>query len=109
MKSPPAVRFQQLAKAMKHDQFFQSRGMTADQVNSCLANVDAIQKLADSTSDATQQYNVQGTPTFLTNAQVPHAHPTWPPLTDPPPTTYPPCPSPPPPQRGYLPHPLPPP
>src|SRR3546814_5146690 len=48
---------------MKLDQFFQSRGMTADQVNSCLANVDAIQKLEDTTSAATQQYNVQGTPT----------------------------------------------
>src|SRR3546814_19835726 len=69
MKSPPAVRVQQLAKAMKLDQFFQSRGMTADQVQACLANVDGIQKLEAGTNAAQQQYNVTGTPTFLHNGQ----------------------------------------
>lgn len=82
MKSPPAVRFQQLAKAMKLDQFFQSRGMTAEQVNACLANVDAIQKLEDGTSAATQQYNIQGTPTFLINGQVAEGIATWPLMRD---------------------------
>src|SRR3546814_19007524 len=78
MKSPPAVRFQQLAKAMKLDQFFQSRGMTADQVQACLANVDGIQKLEDGTNAAQQQYNVTGTPTFLINGQVADGVATWP-------------------------------
>ena len=78
MKSAPAVRFQQIAKAVKLDEFFQSRGMTGEQVNACLANLDGIKKLEDSTSAAQQQYNLQGTPTFVINGQVAEGITSWP-------------------------------
>jgi protein-disulfide isomerase len=82
MKAAPNVRFQQLAKAMKLDQFFQSRGMTGEQVNACLANLDGIKKLEDGTNNAQQQYNVQGTPTFIINGQVAEGIATWPLMRD---------------------------
>lgn len=82
MKSAPNVRFQQLAKAMKLDQFFQSRGMTGEQVNACLANLDGIKKLEDGTNNAQKQYNVQGTPTFIINGQVAEGIATWPLMRD---------------------------
>src|SRR3546814_11798610 len=56
--------------------------MTADQVQACLANVDGIQKLEDGTNAAQQQYNVQGTPTFLINGQVAEGIATWPLMRD---------------------------
>jgi protein-disulfide isomerase len=82
MKAAPNVRFQQLAKAMKLDQFFQSRGMTGEQVNACLANLDGIKKLEDGTNNAQKQYNVQGTPTFVINGEVAEGIATWPLMRD---------------------------
>lgn len=82
MNAAPAVRFQQLARALKLDEFFQSRGMTGQQVSACLANLEGIKKLEDGTSAAQQQYNVQGTPTFVINGQVAEGIATWPLLRD---------------------------
>ncbi|SNS83220.1 Protein-disulfide isomerase [Sphingopyxis indica] len=82
MKSPPSVRFQQLAKAMQLDQFYQSRGMTGEQVNACLGKVDDIQKLEDATNEAVKKYDVRGTPTFLINGQVTEGVATWPLMRD---------------------------
>ena len=82
MALAPAARFPALAKAWKLDEFFQSRGMTADQVNSCLGNLDNITKLEATTNAAIEQYKIAGTPTFLINGQVAEGVDAWGPLRD---------------------------
>ncbi|MDZ3830556.1 MAG: thioredoxin domain-containing protein [Sphingopyxis sp.] len=82
MKLPPAQRFPALAKAWKLDQFFQARGMTADQVNACLANVDNISKLEQTTNAAIEKHKIAGTPSFLINGQLAEGIASWGPLRD---------------------------
>lgn len=82
MKLPPAQRFPALAKALKLDQFFQSRGVTADQINACLGNVDNIGQLEQGTNAAAEKYKIQGTPTFVVNGQVAEGIAAWGPLRD---------------------------
>ncbi len=82
MNAAPAARFPALAKAMKLDEFYQARGLTADQVNSCLSDLGNIQKLEESTNAAAKKYNIQGTPTFLINGQVAEGVATWPLMRD---------------------------
>jgi protein-disulfide isomerase len=82
MKLPPAQRFPALAKAWKLDEFFQARGMTAAQVNSCLADVTNIEKLETATNAAIEKYQVAGTPTFVVNGQIVEGVAAWGPLRD---------------------------
>ncbi len=82
MALPPAQRFTGIAKALKLDSFFQARGLTADQVNSCLGNIDNIAKLEKTTNAAIEQYKVSGTPTFVINGQVAEGIAAWGPLRD---------------------------
>lgn len=82
MALPPAQRFPALAKAWKLDQFFQSRGVTAEQINACLGNLDNISKLEQGTNSAVEKYQIQGTPTFIINGQVAEGIATWGPLRD---------------------------
>ena len=82
MKLPPAQRFPALAKALKLDQFFQSRGVTGDQIIACLSNVDNITKLEQGTNAAAEKYKIQGTPTFIVNGQVAEGVAAWGPLRD---------------------------
>jgi len=49
------------------DQFFQQRGMPAQQISSCLSNQQSLQRLMEITQTGTNQYKVSGTPTFLIN------------------------------------------
>ncbi|MBA3941094.1 MAG: protein-disulfide isomerase [Sphingopyxis sp.] len=79
---PPGQRFPALAKALKLDSFFQARGLTADQVNSCLGNLDNIAKLEKTTNAAIEQYKVAGTPTFVINGQVAEGIAAWGALRD---------------------------
>jgi len=82
MKLPPAQRFPALAKALKIDQYFQSRGISAEQINACLGKVENITTLEQNTNAAIEKYQVQGTPTFLINGQVAEGVATWPLLRD---------------------------
>ncbi|MBN8842891.1 MAG: thioredoxin domain-containing protein [Sphingomonadales bacterium] len=82
MEQPPAQRFVALSKALKLDTFFQSRGVTADQINTCLGNIDNISKLEQGTNAAAEKYTIQGTPTFIINGQVAEGIAAWGPLRD---------------------------
>lgn len=82
MALPPAQRFPALAKAWKLDEFFQARGVTAEQINACLSNVNNIQTLEQGTNAGVEKYNIQGTPTFIINGQTLQNAASWPPLRD---------------------------
>lgn len=74
---PPAERFIALAQGLGLDQFFAQRGIAQNQTNACLADVASIEKLAEQTQAATEEYKVSGTPTFLINGEVLNIN-TWP-------------------------------
>jgi protein-disulfide isomerase len=82
MKLPPNQRFPALAKAMKLDAFFQARGLTAAQIDTCLGNIANIEALEKGVNAANEQYNIQGTPTFIINGAVAEGIGTWPVLRD---------------------------
>jgi protein-disulfide isomerase len=67
---PPAQQTAALVQATGVDAFFRQRGMPEAQVNQCLANGGDLQQLAQITSQAQQEYNVTGTPTFAINGEV---------------------------------------
>jgi protein-disulfide isomerase len=82
MALPPAQRFPALAKATQLDTFFQSRGMTAEQINACLSDVSNIEKLEKGVNAANEQYTIPGTPAFILNGQLAEGVGTWPDLRD---------------------------
>src|SRR3546814_15420568 len=45
------------------------RGISEDQAKQCLSDSKAAEKLADQVQQANQQYDIEGTPTFLLNGQ----------------------------------------
>jgi protein-disulfide isomerase len=49
------------------DQFFRQRGMPQSQIDSCLANPQNLQRIAELTQRGTQENGVTGTPTFIVN------------------------------------------
>lgn len=66
---PDAERYKALAEQVGLIEFFGQRGLSRDQANTCLANVEAANALANNTGTATQEYDLTGTPTFLINNQ----------------------------------------
>ena len=66
--SPPQ-RAAALVRAAGLDQFFRQRGMPEAKINSCLADPQGLQQLAEITERGTQE-GVQGTPTFFINAKI---------------------------------------
>lgn len=82
MKLAPNQRFTTLAASWKLDEFFKARGVTADQLNACLSNVDNITKLEQITNAATQEYKISGTPSFLINGQLADGVSNWASLRD---------------------------
>lgn len=58
-----------LIEAGDSDQFFRQRGMPESRIDSCLADQQAVNRLVEISQVATQQHEVQGTPTFLINGE----------------------------------------
>lgn len=77
MQLPPEQRFVTLAKGWKLDQFYQSRGVPAADIDKCLANVENVAAIEKATNEGTKQYNITGTPTFIINGQVVEGINTW--------------------------------
>lgn len=69
MTLPMNQRFAAFAEVAGFYDFFAQRGISADQARACLADVPAMEKLANETATQGQQFEVTGTPTFLLNGQ----------------------------------------
>lgn len=66
---PDNQRYVALAEATGLTDFFAQRGISRDQANQCLTNIDSARALADATGKATQEDKIQGTPTFFINGR----------------------------------------
>lgn len=76
MNQPMEKRFIAFAQAAGFLDFFASRGISEDQARECLADVPAMEKLANETQRYGQEFNVNGTPTFKLNGRDVEAN-TW--------------------------------
>lgn len=64
---PMEQRFVAFAERAGYIDFFAARGVSADQARSCLADVSAMEALANQTADQAKEFNITGTPTFIIN------------------------------------------
>ena len=69
LQSEPKVRFVRLAEQLGLIAFFQQRGISEDQAKACLADTAASEKLMNDTQKGAEEFNIEGTPTFLINGQ----------------------------------------
>jgi protein-disulfide isomerase len=69
LQSEPKVRFVKLAEELGLIGLFQQLGISEDQANACLSEEATAEKLMSSTQTAVEQYDIQGTPTFLINGK----------------------------------------
>jgi len=69
LQSEPKVRFVKLAEELGLIGLFQQLGISEDQANACLSEEATAEKLMSSTQTAIEQYDIQGTPTFLINGK----------------------------------------
>jgi protein-disulfide isomerase len=67
MALPADKRGVALAQLTGLTDFFAARGISKDQANTCLADGGKAQALAKATEDQSEQYKINGTPTFLVN------------------------------------------
>lgn len=70
MSAPPAQRFGNLAQAVGLVDFAKQRGIAEDKAKQCLADTAAAEKLAKGVETASQEYKIEGTPTFILNGVV---------------------------------------
>ena len=69
LQSDPKIRFVRLAEQLGLIAFFQQRGISEDQAKACLADTAAAEKLMSDTQKGAEEFNIEGTPTFLLNGQ----------------------------------------
>tara|TARA_R110000824_G_scaffold1647_8_gene8238 strand:- start:4947 stop:5690 length:744 start_codon:yes stop_codon:yes gene_type:complete len=69
LKSSPETRFVRLAEQLGLISFFQQRGISEDQAKACLADTETAETLMNGTQKAAEEFNIEGTPTFLLNGQ----------------------------------------
>ena len=67
MALPPAQRGPALAQITGLADFFAARGISRDQANACLANVEDATNLAKIAEEQGKEFDITGTPTFLIN------------------------------------------
>jgi protein-disulfide isomerase len=67
MALPADKRGVALAQLTGLTDFFTSRGISKDKANACMADGGKAQALAKATEDQSEQYKINGTPTFLIN------------------------------------------
>lgn len=66
----PEQQFTTIAKWAGLQQFAAMRGVPSAKSGQCLANQDEINRLVQMNSDATSQYDIAGTPSFLINGKL---------------------------------------
>ncbi len=77
---PPAQQFSTIADLGGLKQYASMRGVPRAKGDQCLANEAEVNRLVQMNSDATAQYNIPGTPTFLIGGEVVDIQPgtaTW--------------------------------
>lgn len=67
---PPAEQPMAFAETMGFIDFAKQRGIPEAKARQCLADTKAAEAIAKSTENASRQYNIPGTPTFLINGKV---------------------------------------
>jgi protein-disulfide isomerase len=67
---PEPQQIPALARALELDQFFRRRGVPEAEVNSCLADRQELERLADLNTRAIEQHGVSGTPAFMINGEM---------------------------------------
>ena len=67
---PPTQQLLELAKASKLDAFVQQRGISPEKAAACLADKAMQDKLVKMRQAAVDQFNLEGTPTFVLNGTV---------------------------------------
>jgi len=77
---PAPERAAALVRGAGLDQFFRQRGMPQSEIDSCLANPQNIQRIADLTARGTRENGITGTPTFMINDTKAEGVGSWPQL-----------------------------
>jgi protein-disulfide isomerase len=67
---PPAQQFQQMAQLSGLQEWAAQRGMPSGRSGQCLANQAEIDRLVQMNADASSQFEIAGTPTFVVNNEV---------------------------------------
>ena len=73
----PNQEFTTIAKWAGFQAWAATRGIPAAKVTQCLTNQNSVNQLVQMNSDATDQYDIPGTPTFLINGKVVPDAATW--------------------------------
>jgi protein-disulfide isomerase len=68
--APPAQQFQQFAQLAGLQAWAAQRGLPSARTSQCLANQAETERLVQMQGDATSQFEITGTPTFLINGEV---------------------------------------
>ncbi|MHA7819406.1 MAG: thioredoxin domain-containing protein [Erythrobacter sp.] len=66
-EAPIEQRFVMIAEAAGLIDFFAARGLSADQQRACLTDREAIERIANNSSEQAQELGINSTPTFLLN------------------------------------------
>lgn len=67
MQLPMDQRFVAFAEQAGFLDFFAQRGISEDQARQCLADIPAMEKLAETAQAQATEFELQGTPTFMVN------------------------------------------
>jgi protein-disulfide isomerase len=69
MQAPEGQRFQAIADVAGLPAFMAARGISAAQAKTCLANTALASQMATNTTNQGNQFQIEGTPTFLVNGE----------------------------------------